>query len=67
MLEPSEMNRFFTSWVRWYLSITEVAGSLPMRQVPSRCTPPRASPTGSISICLAPAASMISAASPSNK
>ena len=37
-LLPSQMKRFGTSWLRWYLSTTDVAGSLPMRHVPSRCT-----------------------------
>src|SRR5262245_58516378 len=38
MLLPSQMKRFRTSCVRWYLSTTEVRGSAPIRQVPSRCT-----------------------------
>jgi hypothetical protein len=30
MLLPSQMKRFRTSWVRWYLSTTDVRGSLPI-------------------------------------
>ena len=43
---------------RWYLSTTEVCGSLPMRAVPSRCGPPVDSATGSFQTSSAPAACM---------
>src|SRR6266545_4841261 len=61
-LEPSQMKRFRTSCVRWYLSTTDVRGSLPIRQVPSRWAARVASCTGCLHVCRAPAASRISTA-----
>src|ERR1700751_1433341 len=56
-LLPSQRKRFLTSCVWWSALITDVLGSLPMRQVPSRCTPNCCSPIGKVHFCFAPAVS----------
>ena len=58
---PSMMNRLLTSWARPQRSTTELAGSSPIRAVPSRCQPALRRSLDD-STCRAPEASITSVA-----
>src|SRR5215831_16548068 len=56
-LLPSTMNKFGTSWARWFLSTTDVLWAFPMRQVPIRCPAHAGSSSGEAHFFVPPAAS----------